>query len=653
MIGCLLCGEILLLQAKNTKRKAPNIFNVKETKAHLQAGFWILTRSLFDRFPADRSVENVCKELQIGRSAAYDAATQISKLLSPSTSTVTIQDRVMTLEQTLREKEFIIDALQYELEHPGDRTPGKRTQFDLNYKIFVEDCRQRYGLTFQKASDLLGISIDTLKKFPSYGNDNPIEMSTCLSELPQAVLDLINEFLRSGQRKKSLRRFCDSHPELLDKLNMNYRQVLYWFRKLGFVNSRGIFLSNKGLDRIIRFKPNQVWGTDGKMIPVIINGQRFRWVWQCLMDGKTKVIVGGVINKEENTQNLLDAIIESGNKTGITPMAIVMDNRLSENMPAIRSFLDPLGIQIINTFPGNSKSNADLENNFKVFDQWVGQAKISGTTLEELSRSVAQLVVEIFTQMRNRKPRTALSGKNVKDIMDQTPPASPQEEAEARQKIKALADRLKNKQSTPLVSAQKKAAIQQAINTTHPTHPDVFEKTLQSSRFTPDLILQSLAIFERQKAEFPEKKYDHTYFGGILRNKADQQSVECLNTHLGPVYANHWEIMGQLKAQDRAESLRSNPHDTCTRLASDFMNMPIPAFAVQIIIDLKESFFFASKANALMASKLRQTITDIIIGSKKAPKEKRETLLCKLFEWENFIRLAAPDVRATAPAGLA
>lgn len=51
------------------------------------------------------------------------------------------------------------------------------------------------------------------------------------------------------------------------------------------------------------------------------------------------------------------------------------------------------------------------------------------------------------------------------------------------------------------------------------------------------------------------------------------------------------------------------------RLASDFMNMPIPA------------------------AQLRKVIVGVVVQSKKA---RRDDLLCKLFEWKNFVRMEAP-----------
>jgi len=133
-------------------------------------------------------------------------------------------------------------------------------------------------------------------------------------------------------------------------------------------------------------------------------------MWQCLIDYKTTVLVGGLIGKTETTDNLLEAIKISKIKTGVTPMAIVIDNHLSENLPAIRTYLDDWGIEIIKTFPGNAKSNGIIEGNFNIFEKWVGgRVVLECKTAEDFSFSIAQMLTEVFTQLRNNQPRKSLS----------------------------------------------------------------------------------------------------------------------------------------------------------------------------------------------------------------------------------------------------
>lgn len=587
-------------------------------------------------------MESVCTTLGIGRSAAYAAAELIKRRLSwmPNTPQKPCNQASC---QVIRTYQFENEILRYQVKHPDAREDGVRIQFDPAYKAIVEDRRSHYGLTIECVSQILKIPLDTLKKFPKFVAAEGAKPEKEYEELPKFVVELANEYLRSGRGAKSVKRFCEKNPDFLGRIGMNYRQCLHWLRRLGFVNPRGIFLKNKGLDKILRFKPNHVWGSDGKRMIVIINGEVFEWVWQCLIDGATTVIVGGIIDRRENTENLLMAIKESSNWLGVAPLAIVLDNRLSEDLPAIRAFLDELNIKIIKIFPGNSKSNGIVEGNFNIFEKWVGgKIEVTGATPEELSRSIAQAFVEVFTQMRNHGPRKSLSFKSAKEVMDEATQATPEEEATIRENLKAMAERFKNEQAQPIVSAEKAVAIAQAAEKTTPPHRDVFDKALQNSRFTPNMILGATAIWEQKRKEHPEKGYGHAYFGGILRHLAEQNTVTQLYSELETVYTHHWDTMGKLREQDLAGSLKSHPEATCTRLAADFMNTPIPAFTIPILRDLKKSFLVASKGSTERATQLREAIAGFVVKSKKVSKERRDNLLCKLFEWENFIRMSAP-----------
>jgi len=624
------------------------MFKVEEAPASWQAGFWIMARSWFDRYPAELSLEEVCRRVGIGRSSAYAAQAEISRRLlgrPPRAGSEPVC-------RGCRAKDFEIEVLRYERDHPGCRGSGDvRLHFTPGYKECVEEARSRHGITILRASEILSIPEDTLKKFSRVIQCD--EVTVPPQELPPEVIDLANQYLREGKGSKSVKGFCRRYPECLDRLGLTYRQALGWLRELGLVSPRGIFLKNTGLDRIIRFKPHQLWATDGKRLALIFNGEVFESSWQCLVDGATTAIVGGVVRDEENTENLVEALEQSAQKTGTRPIAIVMDNRLSENLPAVRDYFEKRGVEIVKIFPGNSKSNGIAEENFNVFERWVGRVQIQGRTPAEIARSIQQALVEVFTQMRNHKPRGSLSMKTPLEVMEETPPATPEEERAIREKLKAMADRLKNEQAKPLVSEQKKAAIQQAIERTNPPHPDVFEKRIQDARFTPELILSALAILETARQTHPHKSFGHAYFGGILRRLAAQQILETLHTNLESVYAHHWDTMGKLKREDLALSIRTHPETTCLRLSSDFIHMSIPTFASRLLVDLKDAFIAASRGSAVIAERLRKSIVETVIQSRRATQERRERLLHKVYEWENFIRItdreAGPWV--VAPTG--
>jgi hypothetical protein len=604
-----------------------------------QAAFVLMVRPLLARIGIKVDMGAVYKEAGISQASALQTARiALKKLFTESSSLKKDRLKVNELESKLAEGQFLISVLNFEKKNPGCYDNGERAWFSLEFKAFILEKKSEYDLSWEQISRLLDIPVNTLKKFKRSKSDDDSDPSGP-SELPEKVRLLLSTFLKTqNARKKSVKFFCIAHPELLEEIGMNYRQVLRWLSRLGFVSSRGIFLRNTGLDKIERFHPHAVWGSDGKNMTIDIEGTQFRWVWQCLVEYKTTVLVGGLIAEEETTDNLLRAIQISKEKTGVTPMAIVIDNRLSENLPAIRSYLDEMGIEIIKTFPGNSKSNGIVEGNFSIFEKWVGgTVKIEATNAKVLSKSIAEMLVEVFTQLRNHQPRRNFLNKTATEVLDETRELSEEEKSRIRNRIKELAERFKNEQAQPVISERKKQIIDQVVSELSPPNEEVFRKRINASIFTPDLLLRALAILKERQQKFPEKNYGHTYFGGILRNLADQQSIEWLCTHLEDVYYNHWENMKRVFEKDLAGDLKADPDKAFKQLSKDYLNMPVPAYTAMILLQMKTMFLLATQGQSELATKLRGATTDLLKRLKIYDYKKRAHLLAKLFEWESIV----------------
>ncbi|MCP4552723.1 MAG: transposase family protein [Bacteroidetes bacterium] len=606
-----------------------------------QAGMGIILQPILKNMNINLNITEFCKILSIGRATAYVAQKElIAKLSNDFSEQIKIEElekqRRATEAQNL-EKDFMIEFYKYQLEHPDCFIDGPFKYYSDEFKQFILDQKKSYGFTFDKIFEMTQVSVNTLKKF-NYTIAPNLEGTP--EELPDEVIKLLNEYLRSGKKIKSVKKFCKKKPVLLKELGMNYRQILSWLSKLGFVSPKGIFLKNTGLDRIIRFKPNTLWGTDGKVINVVINGVNYRWVWQCLIDYKTTVIVGGLVAPEENTENLLSAIEASKDKTGVTPLAIVMDNRLSENLPAIKEYLDNYGIEVIKIFPGNSKSNGIVENNFHIFEKWVGgKIIIEGDNMSALSRSIAQMLVEVFTQLRNHKPFKS-SSKSPQEVMDESRdnPPSEKEIEIMKVKIDELVNRNKRENAVPEISVQKQLAIKQAVAKVKPKDEETFCKRLSRSEYTHNIILEGIAIFKTRQQAYPEKNYDHTYLGGILRNLVNDSYLDCLNINLKNVYFHHYEALKKKHESGILDNLKADPVRTCCDLALDYLQMPVPSWSTMILLQLKEMFFIASCGCADTARDLCDQISNSIVNLTYEVKKKREILLCKLYEWTNFVK---------------
>lgn len=623
---------------------------VAKIPAAWKGAFLVLVQPLLDQQGCRLGFGRACQDLGVAPSTARAAVDEVvRRLLSPRVAV--LERRVRELEGAVRsaereatEQRFRAEVAEYAARTPGARTWGERQHFSDAFKEHVGERACAHGVTLGRASILLEIPIDSLKKFSRARERIPSE--SMRDELPSTVWLAINAFLRESptpssrhQGGHSVRAFCRRHLPLLESSGLNERTLATWLRELGLTSPKGIFLRNTGVDKIIRFRPHSVWGTDGKQMQIVLRGKVFRWVWQCLIDCKTTVIVGGVVAPEETTESLLEAIGRSKDKTGITPFAIVLDNRLSENMPAIRAYLDKFGIEVIRTFPGNSKSNGIVEGNFSVFERWCGgRIEVTGETPEQLSRSIAEVVVGIFTQMRNHVPRRSLSWKSPQEVIDQSAAPTPEEEQTIRERLKAMAERLKNEEAVPEVSAEKQAALGQVEQEVRPPDAKAFRRALRPCIFTTDILLQSLATWKTACGKNPEKSYGHAYYVGIARNLANEAALACLTTHLDSVYAHHWDTMGCIRADAQAKSLADAPEKTCLRLVSDYLNMPVPAYANRVLLDLKGCFLVASGGVVERATRLRQLLQQHVLSWTRQNHRHRERLIRALFEWENFLR---------------
>ena len=608
-----------------------------------KAGLIEISYPLYQKFGVTLEMDKIYQELGVGRTSGQEAARLLaSRIAMPNGSLKEERKKNKQLQESLNLKCFEADVFRFVGANPSSWRQNvafaERHQFTDEFKIFILEKKKQYDLDWPEISRLLLIPEDTLKKFKRgiTESDSDDQGPSGPLILPENVVELLRKFFKGRQSKATVKGFTEKHPEVLRDLNLSYRNFSRCLWQMGFVCPKGIFLNNTGLDRIERFAPHSIWGTDGKLMMIIINGEEFRWVWQCLVDYKTTVLVGGLIGATETTENLLEAIKISKCKTGVAPMAIVIDNRLSENLPAIRAYLDELGIAIIKTFPGNAKSNGITEGNFNIFEKWVGgRVIIEGDTAEELSLSIARMLTEVFTQLRNNQPRKGLSWKTPNEASAEAPPLTPEEEQTIREKVKALATRLSNEQAKPVPSERKLEALAQAVEELKPTTPEVFKKRLSSSIYTAELILCALAIFKKQQAKHPEKKFDHTYFGGILRNLVDQRSVELLYTHLEQTYAEHWRRMKIVAEEKNLKA--ETPQAVCERLGQEYLQAKIPAHELLVLVHLQSMFMLASCGCRETATTLRENIGQLVLKWKFDCAEKRQRLLRKLFECEALV----------------
>jgi transposase InsO family protein len=194
------------------------------------------------------------------------------------------------------------------------------------------------------------------------------------------------------------------------------RQILI---NLGLRYPRGPKTRDIGTQVKRPFAPHAIWEGDGKQVNIIINGLRSVYSWYAFVDQNTTLIVGSATHATESSTNFLQALKNGKFKTGTLPVGVLIDNRLSdEDMSPIDEFCKEHQIVLLRTFPGNSKSNGNIENNFSLFESLVGPIRLFGSH-DQIAQQVATLVIEIFTGLRNNTRRPRLNGQTPADAAPQ------------------------------------------------------------------------------------------------------------------------------------------------------------------------------------------------------------------------------------------
>jgi hypothetical protein len=300
-------------------------------------------------------------------------------------------------------------------------------------------------------------------------------------------------------------------------------QIVQALIDLGLRYPRGPSIKNEGTHKKRYFAPHALWEGDGKTLKIKINGQEFSYCWYAFIDQNTTLLVGSSLTGFESAESFLKALKDGKDTVGFFAMGVLIDNRLTnEDKTAVKDFCHEHGIVLVNTFPGNSKSNGIIEGNFSIFEKQVGEIHVKGETPEELARSIAKTVIGIFTQQRNHRPRKRLS--------DQTP-SEAAKDAKRPENQKQLLEKLRDRLLREELSVEAKLLlIKDLMAKFEPMSEESLAKfKSQLKQFSPEEIIAARARFSAQQAKHPDKFYRSEYFMAILRYKREEGAKAAYN----------------------------------------------------------------------------------------------------------------------------
>lgn len=374
------------------------------------------------------------------------------------------------------------------------------------------------GASLAELAELTKISKDSLSKFAA---DESLKPKFEVSQAHEQICDIWKN--APPEVKNNLDSFWGFLGRKHSEKTFSYKEVRQILIDLGFRYPRGPSIADKGTQVKKKFDPHALWEGDGKEVKIVINGILHKFLWYAFVDQSTTLLVGASITGTESSKSFLDALKDGSETVGFAPVGILIDNRLSGNdMSPINDFCLEHQITLVRTFPGNSKSNGNIENNFSIFDRFIGEIRVDGKDTNELSRSIATRLVEVFTELRNYRPRTRLNDKTPADVAK-----AAKRPEHVRSALESMAERFQ----PDLIDKEAKWNL---IKIAREYFGELSETSIIKlkgiiSRYLDSDLIAAQASYVSQHTKNPARSYKSEYFLAILRHKRETLAKQTYN----------------------------------------------------------------------------------------------------------------------------
>lgn len=207
---------------------------------------------------------------------------------------------------------------------------------------------------------------------------------------------------------------------------------------------------------MLSFFPGAQWFEDGSPIDITLNGQRFTFNWELVVDGSSGAVVGCSVRPEEDAAAVVEAFEDAVATTGAAPLALNTDNYAANHAPEVTTALgDTLHIR---TTLGRPQTDAPVEGAFGLFRQTAPPLVVCGLDPKQLAHAVLVLLLTLWCRVTNHRPRNDRRGRSrVQLYADEQPTdvqiAAAKAALEERRRLQDLAFCTRQARLDPLVRA--------------------------------------------------------------------------------------------------------------------------------------------------------------------------------------------------------
>jgi len=280
-------------------------------------------------------------------------------------------------------------------------------------------------------------------------------------------------------------------------------------------------------DTLERFFPGAQWFGDGTELAIEVNGQRYVFNFQAVVDGATNAIVGIDVSDVEDEHALLNTVHHGRVTTGesVAPMALTVDGKPCNHTPLVQDSIAPT--EVLQATLGRGQAKAPVEGTFGLFQQSAPPLIVGGDTPREQAGSFLALLLLTWTWARNGRPRRRLGNRSPADAYRDKPSADDIRRARAwiaEYKRRSDRDRrTKERRADPV----RRRLIREALARFDIDDPDA-RLEIAIASYSTEAIERGIAVFGTKLAmgTVPPEADPGRYLAGVVRNTDSQLELE-------------------------------------------------------------------------------------------------------------------------------
>lgn len=412
------------------------------------------------------SQQELLSAIGAGRSRAHVHARRLRELLPTLAQPVGRPRKAPPPSSSSDREALMAEVLAFTMAHPGCVSGGRRRRYSDPFRCFIVECYEKYRerVSVEEFAVLVQVPLKTLKPWiqassaasapkgaPGEGETVQADENIHRNVGTAAIGRLVEAWQRWDGNFESFVRHAKD--ELGFKAGKDY--IRNTLEALGArpVDRRGRSPDELALREAFElFFPGAQWVGDGTQLAIDLNGERFTFNLELLVDAASGAFAGVTIGDQEDAAAVIQAFYDGVATTGMPPLAVLLDNRSSNLTEDVEAALgDTL---LIRATRGRAQNKGHVEGAFGLFEQMAPALYINAHSPVMLAARILELIVITWARTLNHKSRRHRSGlSRVQQYRSSSPTTEQLERARAalaeRQRKQLLALEVRKKRQDP------------------------------------------------------------------------------------------------------------------------------------------------------------------------------------------------------------